>query len=281
MSRNLTAAQVEMLQLEGAKLKALVKIDNSPDFIWRYCTGSVAVNYDEDGLGLSTESYVPRGISLAASSSGNVQGTHMTISIDNRDDKSGDFKLTGINGADVTVVLMTTIDDIPQEPIVLEVGDVNRCKISEDLTIDVVPINKGLKLSGLLRCSRMCPYQFGGDLCGLSIGPTDTCRRTYVDCQFWGNQQRFGGFIWALDSGESIMVQQPVPVKPPSDSNSGDGFQECHSGRFVTLIRRDGSHERVEMRCDIDVMNQGGDHTDGYYTDPWELQIPYDPETEM
>jgi len=274
MSRGLTVSQVALLQMEGAEVKILIEIDSSPDFTWRFCTGSISAECDGD-------MYLPRAIAMSVTSSGKISGTHCTLSIDNRDDMSGDVKLTGVNGANVKIILLTVVNDIPQEPIVLEVGDVNRCKISEDLTLDVVPLNRGLKESGLLRCSRMCPYIFGGLLCGHTLIPGEACDRSYPDCVSYSNELRFGGFAWALDAGENILVQQPVTVNPPSASSSGDGYDiECHSGRFVTALYADGHRERIELRCDIESVSNGATgELDGIYTDPWEFHVNEEEQT--
>jgi len=271
MSRGLTLEQIEVLALESTKLKLLVEIIHN-GLEWRFCTGKI-------GAKLGGDLYLSRGLRMSASSSGKLDGIHMTVEIDNRDDLlSSELAISGgLAGAIATVTLLTTIDGISKEPITIMRGDVTRCLIADNLKIEVGPLNRGQKQSGLLKCSRMCPYIYNGDLC--DVAPTDfasypECRRTLEDCTERNNEERFGGFIWALDAGESIMVEAaPVKVEESSASNSGDGFLDCHSGRFVTILHADGTKERVEMRCDIEGMNEGGDHTDGYYTDPWELVI--------
>ena len=258
--RGLTAAQLSALQEEGAIVKALIEILHD-GIEWRYCTGFV-------GHAIGTDLYSTRGMQISAATSGKIDGIHMTVKLDNRDDLlSTQLTDDGLTGATATATLVTRSG----EEIVIMRGDVTRCMIADDLTIEVGPLNRGWKQSGLLKCSRMCPYIYNGDLC--ASGSTDAdCRRTLEDCTSKGNQERFGGFVWALDAGESIMVEgQPVQVNPP-EATGGGGSTDCHTGWFVTVIREDGSTYQVEMRCGVNALNNGaGDHTDGYYTDPWEF----------
>lgn len=274
MSRGLTIEQLEALQLEGAKTKCLVEILHN-SITWRFCTGHVATE-------LNGNLYTPRPMRVSASTSGKVSGIHMTIELGNRDDMlSKDLKVDGLTGALASATLMTIIDDIAQAPVTLMSGDVTRCLIGDDLKIEVGPINKGNKAAGLLNCSRMCPYVYGGPLCNVAslvIALYPECRRDLVDCTQRSNEEHFGGFIWALEAGESIMVEgAPVQVQSAESSDSGaggSGVDTCHTGWFVTVIRADGSTYQVEMRCGIEGLDNGaGDHTDGYYTDPWTLVV--------
>ena len=271
--RGLTADQIAMLQLEDVKVKMAIEVIYG-SLEWRFCTGSVGLYHDSN-------LYNPRGIRVSASTDGDIDGIHMTVELDNRNNKlsAGVAGIGGLTGAIVTATLFAIVDDIPQSPIILMRGDVTRCLIGENLKIEVGPLNRGKRATGLYKCSRMCPYTYGDELCKDTSGDAG-CRRTLDDCNGTlsgstkSNGVNFGGFIWALEAGESIMVEAaPVQVQSNSSSNSGDGMEDCHSGRFVTLVHPDGSTERVELRCDIDPMSNGGDHTDGYHTDPWTLLI--------
>lgn len=271
MYRGLTAEQLASLQKEGAIVKALIEVVHD-GIEWRYCTGTV-------GAELDGELYSTRPLRISAATSGKIDGIHMTVELCNRDDAlSSDLKVDGLTGAMATATLITD----GGEAITIMRGDVTRCVIADDLKIEVGPLNRGWKESGLIKCSRMCPYVYNGPLCGAGHADPD-CRRTLVDCTDKGNQLRFGGFIWALDAGESIMVEdQPVRVEPSGASGSGPGGDnECHSGWFVTEIAADGSTRQVEIRCDVEGIDNGrGDHTDGYFTDPWTFHIDSYPEEE-
>jgi len=257
MSRGLTQQQIDALSKEGAIVKILVHIFNGI-IDWKFCTGSEAYG-----------DYSPRAIKISAASAGKISGIHTTIEIDNRDDAlSSAIKVDGLVNATAEIQLLTKVDDVS---VVIMTGDVTRCNIADDMKIEVGPLNKGMKNAGLWKASRMCPYTFKEEPCRYTGADTE-CRRTLPDCTSKGNNVNFGGFIWALESGESILIADAqVVVEPPDSSDSNDETNET-CGRQIMIRDSSGVLHQATLLCH-GLEEPVGDHTDGNYVDPWSLII--------
>lgn len=276
MSRGLTSDQIAFLQRESTKIKVLIQVTDNNSVTTRYCSGSTPYYY-------KSNIFTPHAIRVSASSTGKIDVARATIEVCNRDDAfSKIISVKGLCGGTCKVFL-APIDltlDAATSIITLVDGVISRCSIGDDVKFEVSALNRGIKPSGLLRGSRMCGYVFKGPLCQYS-GADTSCNRTLTDCNGTdtgstkSNELHFGGFIWALDAGESILVEgAPVQVQPASAS----GDSECHSGRFITLRYADGSERRVELSCDTLPRNQDHDDDSGNYTEPWWFQFMHDPE---
>ena len=92
-----------------------------------------------------------------------------------------------------------------------------------------------------------------------------------------------GALVW-VNHIELVSLRDGLIRALGFAGTAGDAFfgdDECHSGRFVTAIAADGSTRQVEIRCDVEAVDNGrGDHTDGYFTDPWTFHIDSYPEEE-
>ncbi len=282
MSVRLTPEQLEAIQQEGAILKALVQIVGD-GYTMRFCTG--VSDHEYDG-----EKYSSRGVNISATGSKSAADTRMTIQIDNRDDYvSGMVKDYGITGAEAIVTLMVIQNTVSPgyttlasfEYITIAIGTVTKATLKDDVSIEVGPINRGYSKTGLYKCSRMCVYEFKGPLCRYSGAATE-CNRTLADCTALGNEVRFGGFVWALENGESIMVEgQPIVVQDSQHGGSGDDGG-CYM-YTMNVIRENGTKEKVQF-CLSDPVT-GDDPRSSDAQNPWWLNLidysVHQPQSEM
>lgn len=177
-----------------------------------------------------------RGIQVGFSGT-SIIASEAQVKFDNRDEIIKDYIAStgGLSGSECDISFR--LSDGSGSALMPDIfsGFVTRSKISDDVTVTVSKRNPASKFE-IITGSRHCSYIVNGDLCGLS---GQTCNRTRANCVSNSNEDRFGGFRWALPPGATVYVDGgPIPVSAGSSEKPSNGNTPQWYDYYTDPLRR-------------------------------------------